>query len=305
MAANNVQITSAVYANAKGTLVSVLLSTGETWTVPPGNGSGQANVLDYWVKNGGNIGPYVPPVPGGEVPIGTLIWYASTRTPSGWLPCDGSTVKRRQYPSLFSVIGTTFGIGDGTTTFNLPDLTNKFIRGWGPVNDADPNRVFGSDQSDLLFSHDHPITDPGHIHGVTDPSHLHPILDPGHTHMVDDPGHTHSVSDPGHFHVAEQTEIGYLGPFATSVPIIYLTPPGFTPSDGSYQVTWADKNADLTVIQRNANIGAEEANAELSNETAFTGVSVVPSSTEIQTSFEQGGVETRPPNLSLLPYIKY
>lgn len=305
MTANNVKITSAVYANAKGSLVSVLLSTGESWLVPPGNGSGQANVLDYWVKGGGEIGPYVPPVPGGEIPIGALIWYASRSTPSGWLPCDGAEVKRRQYPLLFSVIGTTFGVGNGTTTFNLPDLTNKFIRGWGPINDLDPNRVFGSNQGDLLFTHNHPVTDPGHTHAVSDPGHTHPMTDPGHTHGVTDPGHTHSVSDPGHSHVSDLTEIGYLGPFATSVPIIYLTPPGYTPSDGSYQVTWASKNANLTVVERTANLSAGLANADLSDETALTGLSTELATTGIQATFADGGAETRPLNLSLLPYIKY
>jgi microcystin-dependent protein len=305
MAANNVQITSAVYANARGSIVSVLLTTGETWRVPPGNGSGQANVLDQWVKNGGSIGPYVPPVPGGVVPIGTLIWYASTRTPSGWLPCDGTAVKRLQYPNLFTVIGTTFGIGNGSTTFNLPDLTDKFIRGWGPVNSLDPDRQFASDQDDLLFSHTHPIRDPGHTHGVTDPSHVHEVTDPGHKHTANDLGHTHGVSDPGHLHTTRRTEIGYLAEFATSVPSIFIAPLGYTPSERSYQVIWEEKNAALVMVERSANLGTQVANAGLSDLTALTGISVDPASTGIQTSFEDGGIETRPPNLSLLPYIKY
>jgi microcystin-dependent protein len=305
MAANNVQITSAVYANARGSLVSVLLTTGKTWTVPPGNGSGQANVLDQWVKGGGNIGPYVPPVPGGTVPVGTLIWYASLRTPSGWLPCDGSAVKRLQYPILFSVIGTTFGIGDGTKTFNLPDLTNRFIRGWGPVNNLDPDRPFASTQEDRLFSHLHSITDPGHIHDVTDPGHAHPVTDPGHTHTANDLGHTHSVSDPGHFHVVETTEVGYLGPISEGADNWFLTPPGYTPSNQTCPVLWNPKDAGLAVEDRSANIGAEVANAGLSDLNSFTGIEVDPATTGITTSFEEGGIETRPPNLSLLPYIKY
>lgn len=283
----------------------MLLTTGETWLVPPGNGSGQANVLDYWVKGGGEIGPYVPPVPGGEIPVGTLIWYASRNVPSGWLPCDGSEVKRKQYPTLFSVIGTTFGIGDGSKTFNLPDLSNKFIRGWGPINSLDPNRVFGTTQGDLLFSHQHPITDPGHFHVVTDPGHAHPVTDPGHSHTVNDLGHTHTVSDPGHFHVSEKTEIGWLGPISVGVNNWFLTPPGYTPSDQSCTVLWNPKDAGLTVTDRNANIGTETANAGLSDLNSYTGILVELATTGIATSFEDGGFETRPPNLSLLPYIKY
>ena len=70
----NVRITSARYFNADNTIVFVLLTNGETWFVPPNNGSGQANVLAEFVANGGNIGPYVPPVPGGIVPVGSVMW---------------------------------------------------------------------------------------------------------------------------------------------------------------------------------------------------------------------------------------
>ena len=305
MTANNVQITSAVYANAKGSLVRVLLTTGETWLVPPGNGSGQANVLDFWVRNGGEIGPFVPPVPGGSVPAGTLIWYASNRIPSGWLPCDGSEVKRKQYPFLFTAIGTSFGSGNGTTTFNLPDLSNNFIRGWGPVNDFDPLRVFGSYQEDLLFSHNHPISDPGHNHGTTDPGHNHPMPDPGHTHTVNDLGHIHPVSDPGHRHVVEKTEIGYIVAVSVGVNDWFLSSPGFTPSDQKCFMTWNLADAGLVVVQKDANVGTEMANANLSDLSSQTGITVVPNVTGIVTSFEDGGAETRPANLSLLPYIKF
>lgn len=62
-------------------------------------------------------------------PTGTVQAYCGMNTPSGWLICNGAAVSRTQYSSLFSVIGTTFGGGDGTTTFNLPNLINKFIEG--------------------------------------------------------------------------------------------------------------------------------------------------------------------------------
>lgn len=62
-------------------------------------------------------------------PTGTVQAYCGMNTPSGWLICNGAAVSRTQYSSLFSVIGTTFGGGDGTTTFNLPNLIDKFIEG--------------------------------------------------------------------------------------------------------------------------------------------------------------------------------
>lgn len=62
---------------------------------------------------------------------GTILWYASQDAPSGYLICDGSVISRTDYSVLFSVIGTAFGAGDGSTTFSLPDLRAKFIRGAG------------------------------------------------------------------------------------------------------------------------------------------------------------------------------
>lgn len=65
------------------------------------------------------------------IPIGTIFWYAKNSVPVGFLACDGSLVGRENYAELFSAIGTTFGAGDGSTTFALPDLRAKFIRGAG------------------------------------------------------------------------------------------------------------------------------------------------------------------------------
>lgn len=63
--------------------------------------------------------------------IGQIIAYAGENEPTGWLKCDGRAVLRNRYPDLFAVIGTTYGSGDGSTTFNLPDLTEKFPVGSG------------------------------------------------------------------------------------------------------------------------------------------------------------------------------
>ena len=63
------------------------------------------------------------------VPIGCVQAFAGSSTPSGWLFCDGSAVSRTDYADLYAVIGDTYGSGDGTSTFNLPNLTDKFIQG--------------------------------------------------------------------------------------------------------------------------------------------------------------------------------
>jgi microcystin-dependent protein len=65
------------------------------------------------------------PVPVGGLPAGAIIQWSSNTIPANWLLCDGSAVSRSVYPSLFAVIGTQYGAGDGTTTFNLPDLRGR------------------------------------------------------------------------------------------------------------------------------------------------------------------------------------
>lgn len=65
------------------------------------------------------------------VPVGTVIAKASTSVPTGYLLCDGSPVSREDYAALFAEIGTTFGVGNGSGTFNLPDLRGRTIVGAG------------------------------------------------------------------------------------------------------------------------------------------------------------------------------
>ena len=64
-------------------------------------------------------------------PTGSIIMYGAATAPTGWLLCDGSAVSRTTYADLFAVIGTTFGVGNGSTTFNLPNLRNRFVVGAG------------------------------------------------------------------------------------------------------------------------------------------------------------------------------
>ena len=63
------------------------------------------------------------------IPTGCVQAFAGATTPQGWLLCDGSAVSRTDYADLYAVIGDTYGAGDGSTTFNLPNLTDKFIQG--------------------------------------------------------------------------------------------------------------------------------------------------------------------------------
>lgn len=63
------------------------------------------------------------------VPAGTIITYAGNKAPTGYLVCDGSAVSRDTYANLFAAIGTIYGAGNGSSTFNLPDMTARFLEG--------------------------------------------------------------------------------------------------------------------------------------------------------------------------------
>ena len=83
------------------------------------------------------------------VPIGVVQSFAGSTTPQGWLLCDGSAVSRTDYAALFAVIGTTYGAGNGSTTFNLPNLVDKFVEGSataGTVKSAGLPNITGGGQ---------------------------------------------------------------------------------------------------------------------------------------------------------------
>ena len=68
------------------------------------------------------------------IPAGSVIAWSGASVPSGWLKCDGTAVSRTTYAALFGITGTAFGAGDGSTTFNLPDLKDRVILGDGSNN---------------------------------------------------------------------------------------------------------------------------------------------------------------------------
>jgi len=95
---------------------------------------------------------------------GEVKWFAMVTPPSGFLKANGSAISRTTYANLFAAIGTTYGVGDGSTTFNLPDLRGEFVRGWDDGRGVDTSRTIGSFQNQAYLSHNHGISDPGHAH---------------------------------------------------------------------------------------------------------------------------------------------
>jgi phage-related tail fiber protein len=152
LTANNVVIgngTTAVNFVAPGTSGNVLTSNGTTWTSSAPTG----------------------------VPSGSVIWFAANTAPTGYLKANGAAVSRTTYAALFTAIGTTYGAGNGSTTFNLPDLRGEFIRGWDDGRGVDSGRAFGSAQANgiprmfggIADSHGFSAMQPIDVSGFTNP----------------------------------------------------------------------------------------------------------------------------------------
>lgn len=102
--------------------------------------------------------------------VGLVGFFAMPTPPPGWLKRNGAAVSRTTYAALFARIGTIFGAGDGSTTFNLPDARGSFDRGWDDGRNLDKGRAFGSDQGPANLSHVHGTTvstDGAHVHTST------------------------------------------------------------------------------------------------------------------------------------------
>lgn len=77
------------------------------------------------------------------MPVASILSYAGSSAPTGWLLCFGQPVSRSTYAALFAVVGTTYGVGDGATTFNLPDLRGRAVAGKDDMGGTSANRLTG------------------------------------------------------------------------------------------------------------------------------------------------------------------
>lgn len=104
---------------------------------------------------------------GSAIRAGSIDSWPSDTIPAGWLKCNGAAVSRTLYAALFNVIGTTYGAGDGSTTFNVPDMRGEFLRGLDDGRGVDTGRTIGSAQAADFASHGHSgstDTHGGHSH---------------------------------------------------------------------------------------------------------------------------------------------
>ena len=129
------------------------------------------------------------------------LWSGSAlAVPAGRLLMNGQAVSRTTYAALFALYGVAFGAGDGSTTFNIPDLRGRFMVGAGGAY------AVGATGGAASFSGStdgHSLTTTelaSHSHGVTDPTHGHVLNDPNHAHTINANYTGLSLNDPSHAH---------------------------------------------------------------------------------------------------------
>lgn len=215
---------------------------------------------------------------------GMVCYFAQATPPAGYLKRNGAAVSRATYARLFAKIGTTYGAGDGSTTFNLPDGRGVFDRGLDDGRGFDPDRTLGSYQDSANLSHAHGVVDPGHVHAITDPGHAHGVADPGHSHSAwtDVQGH--------HAHNYVAPQVAGVGSFGAGTIARLVDGDVTKGTDG------AGNHAH--------NIGIGGSGTSISIYGAATSIVIKPASSGITLS-NSGGAEARPRNNAYLACIKY
>lgn len=129
------------------------------------------------------------------MPVGEISMYAGSSVPTGYLECDGAAVNRTTYASLYAIVGTLFGVGDGSTTFNLPDMKGRVAVGYKST-DTDFDAVgeaSGANTKDL--SHTHTQSHTHTVSGTTAALSGTAVADGGSFYSTATSGHTHTFSD--------------------------------------------------------------------------------------------------------------
>ncbi|MGG2018902.1 phage tail protein [Pseudomonas sp. S8] len=211
----------------------------------------------------------------GDSMTGMVATFAMNSPPAGWLACNGAAISRTAFAGLFARIATHYGAGDGTTTFNLPDMRGLFPRGWDDGRGVDANRAFGSFQDMMIHSHAHTASAAA-------------VGDHAHTAWTDAQGN--------HAHGAWTDAQGAHNHSAPSAPGIGQGAGGINSvqqSGGAHETSWAGVHTHNVLMNaagnhaHNVGIGAGGAHTH--------GVTVAAA----------GGTETRPKNLALFYCIKY
>lgn len=219
------------------------------------------------------------------------------RFSGNYLICDGRAVSRSEYADLFAVIGTTWGIGNGATTFNLPDMRGVVPRGFDNGRGFDPGRAFASTQADEIKAHSHSGS------AASGGDHTHPFDGSGsaassgaHTHSVSGSGSTNTAgshvhgwnvqrhSDSSHAGLGGEGNGGFVGqPWASN--------PLQAAGDHTHTVSISGTAASAGAHTHDVNVSGSVASAGAHTHTVTVG--------------DTGGSETRMKNVAALWVIKY
>lgn len=204
------------------------------------------------------------------LPVATVFPYTGNIVPDPqyWLMCDGREVSRIDYAALYAAIGTMYGAGDGSTTFNLPDMRGRTIMG------VAAGGTLGEVQSDMFGEHTHSADQAAHSHGITDPGHNHTQK-----------AHNHGISDPGHSHTMNQYGWSYQSNHA-------IGGSGYDTPGTGYSKGMTSSTTGVTVNNKTAE-----------NNPSTTGISIDSAQPAI-TVQNAGGTETRPKNIRMNWIIK-
>lgn len=211
------------------------------------------------VINAGPRGPAGVGVDGGMT--GEIRMWAAGTVPVSWLECDGSAVSRTTYAALFSIIGTTWGVGNGTTTFNVPDLRGRAPVGAGTGSGLTARTLGVSAGAETVTLTGAQSGVKPHVHNVDPPSTALTITDPGHNHTQN--AHTHTQDAHNHGRI---TDSAVFHPAAAAGGSGAAVPNSFSSNDklgaavpnatATNQNTTATNNATTTGISGTVNIAA-------------------------------------------------
>lgn len=261
-----------------------------------GNGDLVAGTLYEWTYDGGTNEFLATAAPGSDIPAGTVVDFAGAVAPTGWLLCYGQAVSRTTYARLFAVTSTAYGAGDGSTTFNIPDLRGRVVAGMDNMGGVAAGRltgftsigaVLGSQFVTLstaeLPSHSHTVTDPGHSHSVSDTGHNHSITDPTHGHVTNNPAHSHAITDPTHNHgLTDPGHTHNYGDIQPNYSSIFAA--------GATQASQNSGDVSRVTIASTTGITMAAAATGISIQNATTNISVNSAATGVQVNVNTTGV---------------
>ena len=195
-------------------------------------------------------------------PVGTVLDYGGSTVPAGYLLAAGQNVLRAAHPALFAVYGTTFGAGDGSTTFGLPDLRGRVVAGKDNMNGSAASRLTTGGQAAINGS------TLGAAGGAQDNT-LDTTRIPAHAHGVTDPGHNHSQNSHNHSQNAHQH-------FTVRAESTLDTTPATSDRAVAREGTGGTTSEDYTLVR-----AASGVNANVGESSPTTAVNVAATATNI------------------------